>query len=125
MTGHQGEPKAVLSRMARGEFPFKFQSEDQVIFSCKIIPTEINRENREKLENSLKNLGVRIFRDVHVSGHAAREDQRDLINMVKPKHIIPAHGEPDMKAALADLAYEMGYKKEKVHIQVNGQFLSI
>jgi len=125
MTGHQGEPKAVLSRIARGEFPFQFQSEDQVIFSCKIIPTEVNRENREKLENSLKSKGVRIFRDVHVSGHAAREDHRDLINIVKPRHIIPAHGEPEMKAALADLAYEMGYNEENVHIQQNGEFLSL
>jgi len=105
MTGHQGEPKAVLSRMVRNEFPFKFQPEDHVIFSCKVIPTEINKENREKLENRLKNLGVRIFKDVHVSGHAAREDHRDLINMVKPKHIIPAHGEPEMKAALAMLQW--------------------
>jgi ribonuclease J len=48
-----------------------------------------------------------------------------LINIVKPKHIIPAHGEKDMKAALADLAEEMGYKKEKVHIQQNGQCLSL
>ncbi|MBW2965506.1 RNase J family beta-CASP ribonuclease [Candidatus Woesearchaeota archaeon] len=125
VTGHQGEGKAILAKMARNEFSFKFQPEDHVIFSCKVIPTKINKENREKLENSLKNLGVRIFRDVHVSGHAAREDQRDLINMVKPTHIIPAHGEPGMKAALADLAYEMGYKEEKVHIKQDGEMLSL
>ena len=125
VTGHQGEPKAILSRMARGEFPFKFNQEDQVIFSCKVIPTKITQENREKLEKSLKNLGVRIFRDVHVSGHAAREDLRDLINIVKPKHIIPAHGEKEMKAALADLADEMKYKKDRVHIQLNGQMISL
>jgi ribonuclease J len=125
VTGHQGEPKAVLARIVRGEFPFGFQPEDHVIFSCKVIPTELNKENREKLENSLKNKGVRIFRDVHVSGHASREDLRDLINIVKPKHIIPAHGEPEMKADLADLAYEMGYKKKMVHLQQDGEFLSL
>jgi len=125
VTGHQGEPKAILSRMVRGELNFKFNQEDQVIFSCKVIPTKITQENREKLERALENLGVRIFKDVHVSGHAAREDLRDLINIVNPKHIIPAHGGAEMKEALADLAYEMGYKKEKVHLQQNGEFLSL
>jgi ribonuclease J len=125
VTGHQGEPKAILSRMVRGELNFKFNQEDQVIFSCKVIPTKITQENREKLEKALKNLGVRIFRDVHVSGHAAREDLRDLINIVKPKNIIPAHGEKNMKLALADLADEMGFKKDKVHLQQNGQCLSL
>lgn len=120
-TGHQGEPKAVLSRMANKSFPFEFDKEDHVIFSCKTIPTEINKEYREKLENNLKSYGVRIFKDIHVSGHAAREDLRDLINMVKPKHIIPSHGEQEMSAALADLAYEMGYKKENVNLMRNCQ----
>ena len=121
VTGHQGEPKAVISRLVREEYQFQFQPGDQVIFSSSVIPTELNKENREKLENALKNKGVRIFRDVHVSGHAAREDLRDLIEMVKPKHIIPAHGEPHMKEALADLAFEMGYKPEDVHLSLNGQ----
>ena len=125
ITGHQGEPKAVLSRITKGEFPYKLQQEDHVIFSCKTIPTKISEKNREKLENSLKNQGVRIFKDVHVSGHAAREDQRDLINMVKPEHIIPAHGNPEMKEELANLAFEMGYKPKKVHIQLDGQMLSL
>ncbi len=125
VTGHQAEPKAVLSRMAREEFPFKFRPDDHVIFSCKVIPTEENQKNREKLENSLMSKGVRIFRDIHVSGHAAREDHRDLINMVKPKHVIPAHGDPVMRAALAELAYEMGYKEQNVHLVKDGQKLTI
>jgi ribonuclease J len=120
VTGHQGEPKAVLSRISKKEYDFEFKPEDQVVFSSSVIPTEINRENREKLENALKNQGARIFRDVHVSGHAAREDLRDLINMVKPKFLIPAHGEPHMKEALADLANEMGYKPENVFLSENG-----
>jgi ribonuclease J len=123
VTGHQGEPKAVLSRISRKEYDFEFKPEDQVVFSSSVIPTEINKENREKLENALKNQGARIFRDVHVSGHAAREDLRDLINMVKPRFLIPAHGEPHMKEALADLANEMGYKPENVFLSENGQKL--
>ena len=53
---------------------------------------------------------MRIFKDIHQSGHAAREDLRDFIHIIKPKNIIPAHGNEEMREALADLAEEMGYK---------------
>jgi len=65
MTGHQGEPKSVLNRIARGKLKFEFMNEDNVIFSCKTIPTPTNIANREALENELKLLGVRIFKDIH------------------------------------------------------------
>ena len=126
VTGHQGEPKATLSKMARKEIPFKFFPEDHIIFSCTVIPSEINIENRLKLEDQLKSYGVRIFKDIHASRHASREDLRDLINLIKPKHIIPAHGEPDMKQALVDLCIEKGYKKDKtVHILKDGSKLTL
>ena len=126
VTGHQGEKKATLSRMITGELPFKFEPEDHVIFSCTVIPSEVNIENRRRIEEMLKEQGIRMFKDIHVSGHASREDLRDLINLVKPKHIIPAHGEPDMKDALASLAVEKGYEKGKtVHIIHNGDMLSL
>lgn len=125
VTGHQGEPKAVLSRIVKKELPFILERDDHIIFSSSVIPTKINIDNRERLENAIKNNGARIFRDVHVSGHAAREDLRDLINMVKPRHIIPAHGELRMTQALADLAYEMGYKDKNVHISTDGNTITI
>jgi len=122
VTGHQGEPKSTLSKMARGELKFKFKPEDHVIFSCTIIPTEINIENRRKLEDTLREHGIRIFRDIHVSGHAAKEDLRDLLTMVKPKHLFPAHGNTDMKTALANLAIEKGYQMGKnIHILKDGE----
>jgi ribonuclease J len=126
VTGHQGEPKSTLSKMVRKEFNFKFRPEDHVIFSCTIIPSEVNVENRKNLENDLKKLGVRVFRDIHVSGHAAKEDLRDLINMLKPQNIIPAHGNIDMKMSLATLAIEKGYKTGKnIHIMKNGEHLNL
>jgi ribonuclease J len=125
VTGHQGEPKAVLAKMARKEFQFNFNANDHIIFSCKTIPTDTNIRNRNNLENELKGYGVRIFKDIHQSGHAAREDLRDLIKLVKPKHIVPAHGNKDMEKALADLAFEEDYKVENVHIIKNGQKLSL
>lgn len=125
VTGHQGEPQAILSKMANNDYKFSFNNNDHVVFSCKTIPTEINIKNRDNLENQLKSHGVRIFKDIHQSGHAAREDLRDLIKLVKPKHIIPAHGDKEMEKALADLAYEEGYKNKNVHILNDGQKLTI
>ena len=125
MTGHQAEPKAVLSRMVRNELKFEFKPEDHVIFSSSVIPTDINIQHREEMENVLKSKNVRIFRDVHVSGHAAREDLRDLINIINPEHIIPAHGEQVMKQALFELALDMGFNKKKVHLSQNGNRITI
>ena len=122
VTGHQGEPKSTLGKMMNGELKFNFFPEDHVLFSCKTIPTPTNIENREKLEANLRSYNVRIFKDIHQSGHAAREDLRDLINLVRPRHIIPAHGNYSMKSALSDLAEEMGYHKdENVHLMKNGE----
>jgi ribonuclease J len=121
VTGHQGEPKSTLAKMVNRVIPFNFSSEDHVIFSCTVIPSEINIKNRANLEKSLREYGVRIFKDIHSSGHASREDLRDLINLVNPAHIIPAHGEEEMKQALVDLAIEKGYKKGKsVHLVNDG-----
>ncbi len=126
VTGHQGEPKSTLSKMANGLIPFRFYSEDHVIFSCTVIPSKINIKNRAELENKLKECGVRIFKDIHSSGHASREDLRDLINLVTPTHIIPAHGDAEMKRALADLAIEKGYEnKNTVHLIKDGEKLVI
>ena len=118
VTGHQGEPKAILSRMANGKF-FPFEEEDLVVFSCKIIPIEESYINRERLEKELKKKHVRIFTDAHVSGHASREDHREFIKLINPENIIPTHGEPNMLNALKELAIEMGYDKSKIYILKN------
>ncbi len=125
-TGHQGEPGAILDRLARGVLPFTFSSRDNVVFSSSIIPSPITIANRKQLEKRLKAKGVRIFTDVHVSGHCAREDLRDMIEMLQPQHIIPAHGDITKLSALAELATELGYKLGKtVHILQNGQKLNL
>jgi ribonuclease J len=121
-TGNQGEPNSVLSRIAIGELPLKLRRDDQVIFSCNVIPTPVNIANRDILEYKLAQKNVRIFKGIHVSGHASKEDQRDLISMVKPQHIVPAHGDIQMTSALSELASEMGYSLGKnVHLIQNGQ----
>lgn len=93
-TGHQGEPNSILSRIVY-ENMYPFSKKDVVVFSSSVIPNEENMKNRSKLEDSLFRKDVRIFTDVHVSGHASREDHRELLDVLKPKIVFPAHCEED------------------------------
>ena len=117
VTGHQGEPQAVLNRLSNEEFDFKFNQGDIVLFSCQVIPSETNIRNREILDQKLKDQGVRLFTDLHTSGHASKEDLRQLIELLRPKNIIPAHGTQDMMNAFKTLSDEMNHKK--VHLIKN------
>jgi len=125
-TGHQGEAQSVLGKIIDGVFEFKFNKNDHIIFSCTIIPSPINIANRSEMERRLKQNGVRIFKDIHVSGHPSKEDIRDLLQLVKPKHIIPCHVPLEMAAALADVAVEEGFTVgETVHLMQNGQMFQV
>jgi ribonuclease J len=78
------------------------------------------------LESKLAAKGVRIFRDIHVSGHAAKEDHRKLLEMLKPQHIVPCHGSLEQRSAWVALASEEGYELNKnVHLINNGQSIDI
>lgn len=121
VSGHQGEPKSALSRIIRGELQFKFDMGDFVVFSSTVIPADINRKNRADMDEALRKLGVRIFADIHVSGHSSREDIREFLMMVKAKHVIPAHGDPKMMESFISLAKEVGYSDGKIHAIVEGQ----
>lgn len=117
-TGHQGEPRAILSRIARKELDFQFHAGDLIVFSCQVIPVEVNIKNRERLENALKTYNVRMFKDVHVSGHGALEDHRDLLELVRPDHIMPIHAENKKAQMLADFAKTCGYPN--THVMQDG-----
>ncbi len=88
-TGHQGEPGSILDRLSRKKLPFEFNQNDNIIFSSKTIPTPVNIANKGNMDKKLKKSGVRIFDEVHVSGHGGKEDLRDLISIVNPENIIP------------------------------------
>ena len=125
-TGHQGEPGSILDRMSRGELPLQLIEKDHLIFSSRTIPAEINIANKAQIDKRMKHKGVRIFNDVHCSGHAGREDLRDFINMINPEHIIPAHGDLPKLSSLAELAGELGYKIGKTcHVMQDSQKLEI
>ena len=126
ITGHQGEPESMLTRVASGATPFEITSGDKVVFSAEVIPTPINEAHRYSLETKLKMNGARIYKDVHVSGHAAREDHWELIRMLKPTHIFPTHGDLSMTASYVELAEEAGYSlRNDIHLLRNGQNMKI
>ena len=112
--------------MAHQEVPWKFEPNDIVIFSCKTIPTPETIENRAYLEKTLKDQHVRIFKDIHVSGHASSEDHRDLIHLLQPHHLIPSHGPHELLQGAEELALSLGYEKGKtLHLMKNGKILQL
>jgi ribonuclease J len=124
-TGHQGEPTSVLSRIADRRLPLEVREGDEAIFSASVIPNPINQSNRAILEAKLEAQGARIHRDVHVSGHAGRVDTEEFVKIINPKHIIPCHGTPERLRAMSELARDLGYSSEFVHVFGNGTLLRI
>jgi len=120
-TGNQGEPDSVLSKMTDGRLPFRFEPADHVIFSSRVIPDPINIANRKKLEDKLKEKRVRIFSNIHVSGHACREDHRDMLNILKPKYIVPAHDGRKKQLFMKELAMEEGYQESQILLMDDGK----
>jgi len=95
-TGSQGEPKGAMMRISNFAHPdVMIESKDTVIFSSKIIPG--NEKKLYKLHNQLVKNGIEVISEenefVHVSGHPNRDDLKDMYNWVKPRSVIPVHGE--------------------------------
>lgn len=124
-TGNQGEPDSVLSKMVDGRLPFNFEPADHVIFSSRVIPDPVNIANRQKLEEKLRERRVRIFKDIHISGHCAREDQRDMFTILRPKYIMPAHSGRKKQVFVRELAIEEGYKEDKILLMDDGKKVSL
>ncbi len=125
-TGSQGEANATLSKIVNENIPLQLNQNDFVIFACGVIPTPTIQANRQILEHRIHHKKGRIFKDIHVSGHASREDIRDLIKIVSPENIIPGHGDMKKLASVATLSTDMGYILGKnVHILQNGQRLDL
>ena len=121
-TGHQGEKGSILDRISKGETPFRFTNGDNLIFSSSVIPTDVNIESRKKLDSKLRGMGVKLQVDVHVHGHGSREDLREIIGLLRPKHLIPSHGSLEQEMPLIELSKEFGYKfGETSHLASNGK----
>ncbi len=106
-TGSQGEPRAALPRLSRGEHRHVvLEPEDTVIFSSRVIPG--NERPIQRLQERLRSLGTKVLTDdevfVHVSGHPAREELAQMYQWVRPRIAVPVHGEPQHLRAHAELA---------------------
>jgi len=125
-TGHQAEEGSILDRISKGETPFSFRQGDNLIFSSSVIPAPVNILAREKMDRRLRRAGVKIQTDVHVHGHGSREDLREILEITKPQHVIPAHGALQQETPFIDLANEFGYKfGETSHLVSNGKVINL
>lgn len=121
-TGSQGEPLAALSRMANGDHAIRVGVGDTVVLASSLIPGNENPVYR--VINELTRFGAKVVHKgnalVHVSGHAAAGELLYCYNIVKPKYVMPVHGEWRHLTANAELAIQSGVPRENAIIVENG-----
>lgn len=121
-TGSQGEPMAALSRMANGDHQIRVGDGDTVILASSLIPG--NENSVFRVINELTRFGAKVVHKanamVHVSGHAAAGELLYCYNIVKPKYVMPVHGEWRHLKANAEIAIESGVPRENTFIIENG-----
>ena len=124
-TGSQGESMAALSRMALGTHrKIKITPMDTIIFSSHPIPG--NETAVTKVINDLLLKGAEVvFQDVHVSGHACREEIKLMYTLIQPKFAIPVHGEYKHLKAQEEIAKELGMTSDRVFILRSGNVLEL
>ena len=128
VTGSQGEPLSALSRMADGKFnKLTIGPGDTVIMSSTPIPG--NERTVYNTINKLSRLGATVLyeslHDLHVSGHACREELKLIHSLIKPKYFIPVHGEYRHLRKHAELAESLGMARESIAIVEVGDCLSL
>lgn len=125
-TGSQGEPASILGRLANGTSRrFDIKKGDTIVLSSEPIPG--NEEKVYRTINRLFERGANVIYEaiapVHVSGHPSQEEIKLLINLVKPKYLIPIHGEIRHLKQHARLAKEVGIPQENIAVVRNGQVI--
>lgn len=128
-TGGQGEPGAALSRMAIGEHQYiKLKKGDSVVVSSTPIPG--NEQVYSQIGDDLTNLGVALFRHptheldgcgpLHVSGHAARDEHAEMIQLTRPKHLMPIYGGSLHRSYHKQIGIEQGIRESDIIMADNG-----
>lgn len=125
-TGSQGEPMSALTRMAFDDHKkLKVQEGDTIVFSSKFIPG--NERTIQNIINHLYRHGAEVIheqvRDIHVSGHAYREELKAMISLIKPRFFIPVHGEYRHLVKHRQLAIDMGMSQENCLLAEDGATL--
>ena len=121
-TGSQGEPMSVLSRMANRDHPIRIVEGDTVILASSLIPGNENAVNR--VVNGLTRWGARVVHKnnalVHVSGHAAAGELLTIFNLLRPRNLMPVHGEWRHLRAAAALAQSTGIPEDRIMLADDG-----
>lgn len=127
-TGSQGEPMSALHRMAQNQHKnVSITANDTIIISASPIPG--NEKTVSNVVNGLMKLGANVIYekmyDVHVSGHACKEELKMMLAMVKPKFFIPVHGEEKQLFAHKELAKAVGIPNKNIVVNENGRVIEI
>lgn len=127
-TGSQGEPTAVMGRLARGRHRrLQVQDGDTIVFSAHAIPG--NEEVVYRTINFLFRRGANVLYEnianVHVSGHASQEEMKLMINLVRPKFLIPVHGELRHLKQHGEMAKNLGIPEQNIAVVENGTPLQL
>ena len=127
-TGSQGEPSSIVGRLSTGtNRQFDLKPGDTIVLSSHPIPG--NEDTISKTINRLIRRGANVIYDgvlpIHVSGHASQEELKFLLNLVKPKHFLPIHGELRQLTRHAALAEQVGIPKENIIVVENGQIVEL
>ena len=129
IAGAQGQPGSALSRAANGEHKqVKLQEGDAVVFSADAIPG--SEAAQGAMIDNLTKLGINVYysaitSDLHVSGHAAADELKLMVNLIKAKYILPIGGTYRHMKVFSKMAQQMGYEKDKILDIIDGDILNI
>ncbi len=127
-TGAQGETMSALYRMATDEHKYiKLKPSDQVILSSKAIPG--NEPNISTVLNYILKTGAKVahqdFSEIHVSGHAAQEEQKLLLRLIKPKFFLPVHGEYNHIVKHKETGIACGVEEKNIYLMSDGDQMEL
>ena len=128
VTGSQGEPKAALSKMSRGEYHrLHVRENDTILYSARPIPG--NEGSIWRVVNNLIRRGAHVITEwetpIHTSGHAYKEEVKHMVEITKPFYVAPVHGEPRHQLSMLDLLADLGHPEHRVFLLENGDQLVI